>query len=989
MNLKTLIPLVCILALIGIAARAGEVAPTAEQIAFFEKDALPLLKSACFKCHGAEAKVKAGLYLTSRAGMLKGGQGGPSIDEKALGKSLFLDMLTYRDEEHSMPPDGKLKPEQLAILTKWINEGALWKPGTEAVLPESAIVKKEPEQKVKTAEDWWAYKALKRPAVPDVKNKAWAANPIDSFILAGLEKEDLNPVAPASKGALIRRAYYDLTGLPPTPAEVEAFIANTAPDAYEKLIDSLLASPHYGEKWGRHWLDLVRFAETNGYERDGAKPFAWRYRDYVIRAFNDDKPYDRFIKEQIAGDELTDATPDSKIATGFYRLNIWDDEPADRKLAKFDVLDGILATTCQSMLGMSMNCARCHNHKKDPILAKDYYSMLAFIHDVSDMQSTDITVDINSPEQLADYEKRLHEKSAREDDLMKKIAAIEAETRGAKPKENSAAPAAKDPPKEAAVDPLPDARHGPQKWQYTLMRPNNDEWTWQNYNTESWKEAPSGFGSKGTPGAVIGTVWHTDNIWLRKLITLKSVPQNLKLSLHHDEDCEIYFNGKLAAQFHGHVSKYEVHPLSPDALKLLKVGENQIAVHCLQTTGGQFIDMGLVVNAAVDADTSDDIVLAKNGKLLPKEKLAEYNALKKQLAESRKAKVEAGGMRVMAVFERGRNATKILMRGNPNLEGDDVAPNFPAILGFPAPVIPKEAPGAKTSGKRTVLANWLASKDNQLTARAIANRLWQFHFGRGLCRTPNDFGQLGELPTHPELLDWLATEFTSRDWKMKSMHKLIMMSSAYRMASSDEPKALAKDPNNNLFWRFDMRRMSAEEVRDSVLAVNGTLNPKMFGPSIYTEVPKEVLQSSSQPKNVWGVSPPEERTRRSVYVLVKRSLNEPILNTFDQADTDSSCPVRFTTTVPTQTLTSLNSKFFNDQAALFAERLVKEAGANVDAQVKLGLRLTMCREPSAKEIEHGVKLIKRFTNEDNLSDGKALANFCLMALNLNEFMYLD
>ena len=975
------------LAFAGMIAAAGETVPTPKQIAFFEKDVQPLLKSTCFKCHGGEAKVKAGLYLTSRAGMLKGGATGPAIDEKAPEKSLFLEMLSFKDEEHSMPPDGKLKPEQLAILTKWIDAGAPWKPGTEAALPDGALVKKEPEQKVKTAEDWWAYKALKRPAVPDVKNKTWAANPIDSFILAGLEKEGLAPVAPASKIALIRRAYYDLTGLPPSPAEVDAFAANTAPDAYEKLIDKLLASPHYGEKWGRHWLDLVRFAETNGYERDGNKPFAWRYRDYVIQAFNSDKPYDQFIREQIAGDEMENATVDSKIATGFYRLNIWDDEPADRKLAKYDVLDGILATTCQAMLGMSMNCARCHNHKKDPILAKDYYSMLAFIQDVSDMQSQDITIDINSPEKQGEYDKELREKTAVEDELMKKIAAIEALARAGQSPEKPPAAAAKDASKDPIADPLPDARKGPQKWQYTLTRPNTDEWTWQNYNTETWKEGVSGFGSKGTPGAIIGTVWHTDNIWLRKLITLKTVSANLKLSLHHDEDCEIYFNGKLAASFAGHVSKYESHTLSPAALALLKPGENQIAVHCLQTIGGQYIDMGLVVNA--EEESNDDIVSAKNGKRLPKEKLAEYNSLKKQLAESRKKKIESGGTKVMAVFEKGRTPTKIFMRGNPNLEGDDVTPNFPVILGFPSPVIPKEKPGAKSSGRRTVLADWLASKNNQLTARAIANRLWQFHFGRGICRTPNDFGQLGELPTHPELLDWLATEFVARDWKMKSMHKLIMMSSAYRMSCNDEAKALAKDPNNNLFWRFDMRRLSAEEVRDSILAVNGTLNPKMFGPSVFTEVPKEVLQSSSKPSSVWGHSPPEERTRRSVYVLVKRSLNEPILNTFDQADTDSSCPVRFTTTVPTQTLTSLNSKFFNDQAALLAQRLAKEAGAGVDAQVKLGLRLTMGREPSAKEVERGVKLIKRFTDEDKLSAEQALADFCLLALNLNEFLYLD
>lgn len=989
LNVKKIGHLVCCLTFAALASNAGEIAPTPEQIAFFEKDVQPLLKTACFKCHGAEAKVKSGLYLTSRAGMLRGGQTGPAIDEKTLEKSLFLEMLTFKDEEHSMPPDGKLKPPQLEILTQWIKMGAPWKPGTEAPLPDAVAAKKEPEQKVKTAEDWWAYKLLKRPAVPEVKNTAWVSNPIDSFILSGLEKNGIAPVGPAGKIALMRRAYYDLTGLPPTPAEVDAFVADTAPNAYEKLIDTLLASPHYGEKWGRHWLDLVRFAETNGYERDGPKPFAWRYRDYVINAFNKDKPYDRFIKEQIAGDELDDANTETKIATGFYRLNIWDDEPADRKLAKYDVLDGILATTCQSMLGMSMNCARCHNHKKDPILAKDYYSMLAFIQDVSDMQSTDITVDINTPEQQAEYDKKVNDKKTLEEELMKKIATLEDEMRLAAsgPAKDKAVAVPKDPAKESGADPLPDARQGAQKWQYTTMRPNNEEWTWQNYNTETWKEGESGFGTKGTPGAIVRTEWRTDDIWLRKLINLNSVPANLKLSLHHDEDCQIYFNGKLAIAFNGFVAKYEYHALNAEALKLLKPGENQIAVHCHQTAGGQYIDLGLVVSG--EAGAIEDVVAAKGGKNIPKQKISEIAFLKKQLEDSRRKKVEPGGTRVMAVFERGRTPTKIFMRGNPSLEGDEVTPNFPVILGDPAPVIPPVKPGAKTTGKRRVLAEWLASKDNRLTGRAIANRLWQFHFGRGLCRTPNDFGQLGELPTHPELLDWLASEFMARDWKMKSMHKLIMMSSAYRMSSQDEPKALAKDPNNNLFWRFDMRRLSAEEIRDSILAVNGTLNPKMGGPSIYTEVPAEVLQSSSQPKNVWGVSPPEERTRRSVYVLVKRSLNEPILNTFDQADTDSSCPVRFTTTVPTQTLTSLNSKFFNDQAGILAKRLTKEAGASVDAQVKLGLRLTMGREPSAKEIERGMKVIKQFIDEDKLSAEQALTDFCLLALNLNEFIYLD
>ena len=953
-RLKSLCAVLGVFAFNPFVLRAADSQFTPDQMAFFEKDVRPLLEANCFKCHGGEAKVKAGLYLTSRAGLLRGGKTGPAIDTKEPEKSLLIDMLSFRDDDHSMPPDGKLDAAKIATLTKWIKLGAPWA-GKEAPLPDLVTT---PEQKVKTAEDWWAYKKLKRPAAPVVKNAQWVRSPIDNFILDGVEKAGLSPAPEASRAVLIRRAYYDLTGLPPTPEEVNAFIGDKSPDAYEKLVDRLLASPHYGEKWGRHWLDLVRFAETNGYERDGKKPFAWRYRDYVINAFNSDKPYDRFLREQLAGDELDDANEESITATGFYRLNVWDDEPADRKLAKYDVLDGILATTCQSMLGMSMNCARCHNHKRDPILQKDYYSMLAFIHDLSDMQSENITRDLNTPEQQKEYDARIRAKIAHEEELLAQMKALETEIRASLSnthgEEPPPAPALKD-------DPLPDARKGAQKWLYTFQRPNNEEWSWQNYNTETWKEGESGFGTRGTPGAVVRTKWNTADIWLRKQIQLKDIPQNLKLSVHHDEDCEIYFNGKLAAKFSGFIKDYEVSPIDVAALQLLTPGANTIAIHCHQTGGGQYIDLGLVINQ--EQRPIDDLVNtpADKGQKGVKVLQSQYAVLKKQLEESRKQKPEIPGTRVMAAFEHSGGPVHILLRGNPNVEGDEVKPAFPVILGFSDPVIPPRKPEAKTSGKRLALANWIASPENPLTARAIANRLWQFHFGRAICRTPNDFGQLGDLPTHPELLDWLASELIADGWKLKSIHRKIMLSSAYRMSSQDDATALAMVPNNNMFWRFDMRRLSAEEIRDSILAVNGTLNLKMFGPSIFTEVPQEVLQSSSQPKNVWGVSPPEERTRRSVYILVKRSLTEPILNTFDQADTDSSCPVRFTTTVPTQSLTSLNSKFFNDEAALLAARLEKEAPTGVNAQVKLALRLVTGREPNMKG--------SRSRNETNSAHG--------------------
>ncbi len=582
------------------------------------------------------------------------------------------------------------------------------------------------------------------------------------------------------------------TGLPPSAEEVAAFVQDPAPDAYGKLLDRLLASPRYGEKWGRHWLDLVRYAETNGYERDGDKPNAWRYRDYVIRSFNEDKPYDRFLREQLAGDEMEPRTPDAVIATGYHRLGLVDDEPADRDLAKFDGLDGIVSTTSQVMLGLSIGCARCHDHKKDPISQADYYRFLAFFHGI------DAT--------------------------------------------------ARDGPKAETV-------------------------------------------------------------------------------LSRDE-----------AAHRAHEEK--LRPLEEE-LKRLKGKADEARRKAVQK--------------AIDE-------------------------IKKQAPRDEKA---------LSVSEAGRPPdTFLLRRGNPRVQGEKVEPGYPAVLGVPDPDLSKAAKG-KSSGRRSILADWIASPSNPLTSRVLANRLWQHHFGRGIAPTSSDFGRLGEPPTHPELLDWLASEVVARGWKLKDLHRLLMTSNAYRASSKDDPAALAKDPSNDLFWRFPMRRLTAEELRDSILAVNGTLNLKAGGPSIFPPLPKEVLATSSTPKSAWGKSTPEEAARRSVYIKVKRSLLVPLLSAHDVADTDSSCAVRFATTVPTQALTLLNSEFMGEQASLFARRLEREAPGDLEAQVRLALRGVMQRGPSAKEVARGRRLVDELREKEGLDAGRALACFCLMALNLNEFVYLD
>jgi hypothetical protein len=803
--------------------------PSSEEVAFFEKHVQPILKAQCFKCHG-EGKVRGGLRLTSRENVLKGGDSGPAVLLDKPDASRLLQAINYRDGLE-MPPTGKLPQDKIDVLTRWVKAGVPWTP-TAAKTTEAA--KSKTGEVTAEARNYWAYQLVQRPAVPAVMNKGWLHNPVDAFILAKLQAVGLSPALPADRVTLIRRATYDLTGLPPTPEEVDAFVKDPSQNAYEKLIDRLLASPHYGEKWGRHWLDLVRYAETNGYERDGPKPNAWRYRDYVLHSFNADKPYDQFICEQIAGDEIRNPEADASgspadpiIATGYYRLGLWDDEPADPLQARYDELDDIVATTAQTFLAMTMNCARCHDHKIDPIPQADYYRLLSFFQDVprysneTNVSTSSTLRDIAPPEVQARYDLALRKHETRKTELQAAMKEIEDEAIRKMP----------------AVD---------------------------------QREAEG--------------------------------PQRIRI---------IMFK----------------MPMYLSAEQKQEYGNLKIELETIKSRPGPPRTLALAVNNCLVTPPS----------------------------------------------------TQVMIRGNAHAPGAPVEPAFPTVLGSSPPAIPKPAKDARSSGRRTVLADWMTSKDNPLTARVMVNRIWQHHFGRGLVPTPNDFGKFGQPPTHPKLLDWLADEFVRGGWRMKRMHKLLMLSSSYQMSSRGDAKALRLDPSNTLFWRFPMRRLTAEEVRDSILAVSGKLNCKTGGPSIYPPIPNEVLHGQSMPGDGWGKSSPQEASRRSVYVHVKRSLLVPILSQHDQADTDSSCPVRYTTTVPTQALGMLNGEFANEMAVALAERLQRESPNDVPAQVRRAIRLTTGRNPGDDEVRHDVDFARTL----------GVRRYCLMMLNTNEFMYLD
>ncbi len=770
---------------------------------------------------------------------------------------------------------------------------------------------------------------------------------------------------------------YDLTGLPPTPAEVDAFLKDTSATAYEKVVDRLLASPQYGVKWGRHWLDLVRYAETNSYERDNPKPSVWRYRDYVIRSFNEDKPYDRFIKEQIAGDELPDRTVDSVIATGFYRLGIWDDEPTDPLQARYDGLDDIVATTSQVFLGLTVDCARCHDHKIDPILQKDYYKLLSFFQNINHFRNGGPTdeVPFMAPGSEAARAKEIREHDARKAKLEAEIAEIENVFR--KKYESDSG---------QSVD-----------------RPDLDELRFRFYR-DTWDRLPDFAAIKyedagDVPSKRFDISLRTRNeafgfVFDGSLI----VPADgeYAFDLDSDDGARLTVDGKPLIEHDG------VHTIgkSKSAKVVLKKGKSPIRLEYFQKSAGLGLVVGwkgpgfdrrLLTPAPKKEILADvGLMIRQHGeRLLGFPTTDRYRKAKRELADLRKK--GATGETILCVTEPGKNApeTHVLGRGNPHVPGDKVEPGFLAVIDDRLATIPAPPAGAKTSGRRAVLANWLSSPTNPLTARVIVNRIFQHHFGRGIVRSPNNFGVQGDRPTHPELLDYLASELVANGWRLKPLHRLLVTSNSYRMSSQAQPEALAKDPMNNFLWRFDMRRLSAEEIRDSILSVSGRLNLGMDGPGVYPPIPAEVMAGQSIPGYGWGKSSPEESSRRSVYIHVKRSLLTPILEGFDLAETDRSSPVRFSTTQPTQALGLLNGAFLQEQAGFLADRLKKQAGAKPDDQVRLTLRLVTSREPSADEVERGVRMIRTLEKRQQLGPDVARRTFCLLALNLNEFIYLD
>ncbi len=795
-----------------------------------------ILAENCQMCHGA-AVQQSGLDLRTREKILAGGERGAAVRGASLSGSWLWRLVTHSVKPF-MPPGGKLADEQIEVLRKWILAGAPMPAAT--VTDEEAerlAALRRLEERPITAEErsWWAFVAPRRTAVPGDGR----GHPVDAFLDAKLREQGLERSGSSDKRTLVRRVYLDLTGLPPSPEETRDFLEDESPDAWADLVDRLLESPHYGERWGRHWLDLVHYADSGGFERDFDWPTMWRYRDYVVDAFNGDKPYDQFIREQIAGDEIAPESAEANIATGYLRM-VLDNNIKDER-TRMDELDDNVATTAQTFLAVTAQCARCHDHKFDPIAQKDYYQMQAVF-----FSTVETDYPLVSPDEVARHKQLNKAVNESKKPLNNRLAELE------KPHRDELF--------QERLDELPD------------------------YYRQAW-ETPA---EKRT--------------------------------------------------------------------KAQRLNARQVAALYKQ--------IGL-----------PDILARMSG-----QGRAEFDELQSQVKALEAMRPEPyPTARTITEDSRDPLPSYFLHRGDPGTKGSRMNPGVLQVAARLEPTFSAPPPTAKTSWRRKHFADWIASGDNPLTARVMVNRIWQHHFGDGIVRTPSNFGKTGRLPSHPELLDWLALEFVESGWSVKHMHRLMLTSEAYRMASRDLPANLQRDPGNQYFWRQSRNRHDAETIRDQILAVAGTLDRSTGGPAVRPYIDPTLFQSSTD--RTWpGMAVGDPASwRRSVYVFSKRSIRYPLFEAFDQPDMVSSCSRRTRSTVAPQALLLMNNAEVLLQAKYFAQRVALEAGPDPEAQIYRAFEIALARKPTGTERAKALGFVT--------TTATGLVDLCQTLFNLNEFLY--
>jgi hypothetical protein len=749
----------CLFTLVAASVLVTESVPAAPQAAPPEASEIEqILKTNCQPCHN-DGNRSSGLALSSRDAILAGGNRGPAIKPGSPSESLLVRAIE-QSGELKMPPGRKLQPGEIAGIRRWIESGAAWSKGEVTI------------SKPKGA-DWWAFQPVHRVAPPPTRDAAWVRNPIDAFILARLEKEQLTPSAAASRETLLRRVSLDLTGIVPSPQEIRDFLADSRPDAYERVVDRLLASPHYGERWGRHWLDVARYADSDGYTIDAPRQM-WKYRDWVINALNRDMPFDRFTIEQIAGDMLPQPTVDQLIATGFHRNTPSNYEGGiDFEQYRVEAVVDRVSTTGAAFLGLTLGCARCHDHKFDPVSQKEFYQLFAYFNNVDEVASEAERYDFNRP---------------------------------------------------------------------ILKVP-----------------APEEIARKKAFDAQIASL-------SRELIT--------------------------------YVRELAARPRKPG-----------------------------------DEDPSKDLGLSERVR---------------NLREFRRREPTFTTTLIMRELERPRESY-VQLGGDFARKGVSVKPGIPAVL----PQLPAEA------NTRLDFAKWLVDPQNPLTSRVTVNRMWQAYFGKGIVETENDFGKQGAGPSHPELLDWLASELVRQKWSQKAIHRLIVTSATYRQSSKRRPETEAVDPFNKLLARQNRLRLEGEIIRDSALAASGLLTDAVGGPSVYPPIPEGAM-SVTQVSGAWPTATGQDRYRRGLYTFFRRSAGYPGLVVFDAPDATSACTRRARSNTPLQALTTLNDETFLEFAEGLAARVLKEAPPDNQERIRYAFTLATGRAPRPDEEGRlGVLLTRR------------------------------
>lgn len=1030
-RLLSLTSFALLVALVGLAMAQTPNAPPKldpKAVAFFETNIRPLLVKHCDTCHSNRAKqVMGGLKLDSHAAWRRGGATGPVIVPGDPEKSPLIAAVRYRGKPNPMPPAGKLSDKEIDLLVTWVKMGAPDPRG------HSAPATKTRGIDIAQGRRYWAFQPLRRIAPPKIKNKVWTRTLLDNFIMAKLEAKGLHPNPPADRSRLIRRVAFDLLGLPPTPEEVTAFVNNRQPDAYARLIDRLLASPHYGERWGRHWLDIARFAESHGYEQDYDRPYAYSYRDFVIKALNNDLPYDQFVRWQIAGDEFEPENPLALMATGFLGAGTHATQITKNQVEKerYDELDDMLSVTGTAFLGLTLGCARCHDHKFDPIPTRDYYRMLSTFT-TTVRSDLDINMDPEGYRKAkADFDRdhsmrttalTQHEKERLPERLEAWLKGTTRDTQKASwfllevVEAKSAGGATLTPQPDDSL--LANGKN-PDSDVYTITATTRQ----RSITAVRLETLAHPSFVKGGPGrASNGNFALSDFRVTAAPLNGKEKPVEIKLrgaratfeqkglpvvaAIDNDPKSGWAVDPEFGRD-HAAVFALETPLDLPGGAKLTftlkfdtntghSIGRPRLSI-TTQPEGVAFdapsrperISRVLAAQEKSETLTSEDRValLAWFRTLDPQWQDLNRNVQEHLAQEPKppllKAMICSEGVTAIRTHTQGGDyleQTHFLRRGDPNNKGDIATQGFLQVLmrtpegeksWLSAP--PKDS---RTSWRRRALANWLTDTEKgagHLLARVIVNRLWQHHIGRGIVATPSDFGAQGTLPSHPELLDYLASELIRNGWRLKPLHRLILLSATYSQSvAAPDPVKRKADPENRLCGVRLRQRLEAEVLRDAILSVAGVLDETMYGHGTLDESMK----------------------RRSIYFFVKRSRLVPMMTLFDGPNALQSIAIRQATTVAPQALYLLNNRDLRAYAHAFALRLTTKREVSLTATVERAYRLALGRPPTTSEASDALVFLQQQSasyHSDRLTDpeGNALTDFCQVLLGLNEFVFVE